>query len=138
MAVDRSGMLGSVWWTRVSLRAITTAGVEEPLAEADHELLDLADQRSLDVTLAAAWRDLDEVEHQRIARDLLDGLRFDLRETFGEVRECGTLGDVQTCGDVVLEQLARPAVLTSLLGVPAQLGWVADLVEEQDVVAPRQ
>ena len=98
------------------------AGVEEPLAEADHELLDLADQRSLDVTLAAAWRDLDEVEHQRIARDLLDGLRFDHQEDCGALRPVTRGGGARnsTAQHSAAPFPSRPRPPASMLGSPVR------------------
>ena len=107
-------------------------------AEFKEEVLDMGDQASFQFFFATATIGADEVEEVGIFEDLGGKVRVCRRQSGGEIVLGFALAEVLACLDLVDEDGLGPAVAGGGFGIPEAGGGIGELVEQGDIVTPRQ
>jgi hypothetical protein len=108
----------------------------EPGAELPQGLDEAVHQRLLEVAFGDLLAQLEEVEDVRVLGDLLRELGVRRRQGRAEVGRRRAQPRVRAGHDLVLQDVARPAVLGRGCGVPVPLGAVVEPGQDQHHVAP--
>src|SRR4029077_2084726 len=90
----------------------------EPNAELDEKLAQVREEFPLQVALLRFGRESEEIEIVRVFDDLLRKIGLRLRESGLEIGERLSLTAVEATVDLHDEDVAAPAILNGLLGIP--------------------
>ena len=106
-------------------------------AEFEEECFNVLQQAHFDRTLVGVVAETEEVEEVGVLGDLLCEVRLRRRERLGEIGDGFALAFMKRGADLQGQDVATPAVLGGPPGIPEADGAVFYLLDEDDVVEPR-
>ena len=105
--------------------------------EFQQEVTEVINQSAFQIPLMRLFSKGEKLEVVRVLDDLLRKLRLGGRQGASEVGGCLALPAIKAALDLMHQDIAAPAVLDGRPNVPFPFGRVLHVVENSEVVAPR-